>query len=519
MAPKADGGRKISANFAVFIITFLVFTTLVVFAVLLFLSYENMYNSLVVRIINGTDTVGHNLASDITSLTSMQPGEFRYTMDNDGSENFKNSRIVDRFVNSEIYRESGSIYFVDQDGRIYSRNSREFEAEDSLSVKEGSGRITYLADESVLNLIKIADKEGKSGDSSQKPRNVSSISCVKVSGTPYFIVVKNYETTMDTFTEYINVIFVPAMIAMVISIILYAVFVYLSLMPIKEISRAIASVAEGDFSVRVSRRFSVPEDYSSFAVSSEFTEMGMTVNNMIESLENAERDREMFISSIAHDIRTPLTSINGFVTAMTDGTIPPEKHDHYLMLIKQQSDRIRTLVTQMTEASSLSHVDPKMMEDFNISDMINDIIDNLEAQLSNKDITIIKSLDPGPGITAYGDAQQLCRVIINIITNAIKFTPQGGSIKVSTTSEPRNRRIMIQIEDSGAGVEESKRKRIFESFYKADPSRKVEGFGLGLYICKQILAAHGQTISCEDGTELGGARFVFYFPFPPEKQE
>ena len=519
MAPKADGGRKISANFAVSIITFLVFTTLVVFAVLLFLSYENMYNSLVVRVINGTDTVGHNLASDITSLTSMQPGEFRYTMDNDGSENFKNSRIVDRFVNSEIYRESGSIYFVDQDGRIYSRNSREFETEDSLSVKEGSGRITYLADESVLNLIKIADKEGKSGDSSQKPRNVSSISCVKVSGTPYFIVVKNYETTMDTFTEYINVIFVPAMIAMVISIILYAVFVYLSLMPIKEISRAIASVAEGDFSVRVSRRFSVPEDYSSFAVSSEFTEMGMTVNNMIESLENAERDREMFISSIAHDIRTPLTSINGFVTAMTDGTIPPEKHDHYLMLIKQQSDRIRTLVTQMTEASSLSHVDPKMMEDFNISDMINDIIDNLEAQLSNKDITIIKSLDPGPGITAYGDAQQLCRVIINIITNAIKFTPQGGSIKVSTTSEPRNRRIMIQIEDSGAGVEESKRKRIFESFYKADPSRKVEGFGLGLYICKQILAAHGQTISCEDGTELGGARFVFYFPFPPEKQE
>ena len=161
MAPKADGGRKISANFAVFIITFLVFTTLVVFAVLLFLSYENMYNNLVVKVINGTDTVGHNLASDITSLTSMQPGEFRYTMDNDGSENFKNSRIVDRFVNSEIYRESGSIYFVDKDGRILSRNSREFEAEDSLAVKEGTGRNSYLADEDVLSLIRQAEKDGK----------------------------------------------------------------------------------------------------------------------------------------------------------------------------------------------------------------------------------------------------------------------------------------------------------------------------------------------------------------------
>ena len=519
MAPKSDGGRKISANFAVFIITFLVFTTLVVFAVLLFLSYENMYNSLVIKVIDGTDEVALNLSADITSLTSMQSGDFRYTMDNDGSDNFKNSRIIDRFVNSEIYRKSGSIYLVDGEGRILCRNSRELESVDSVSVKQGNGGYMYISDMHLLEMIKYADENGRAGDSNKNPKSITSVSCMKIKGTPYFCIVNNSETTGATVTEYLNVIFIPAMIAMIISIILYAVFVYLSLMPIKDISRAIASVAEGDFSVRVSPRFSEPEDFSNFSVSSEFTEMGMTVNNMIESLENAERDREMFISSIAHDIRTPLTSINGFVTAMTDGTIPPEKHDHYLNLIKQQSDRIRTLVTQMTEASSLSHVDPKMMDEFNISDMINDIVDNLEAQLSNKDITIIKSLDPGPGITAYGEAQQLCRVIINIITNAIKFTPQGGSIKVTTTSEPRNKRIMIQVEDSGAGVEESKRKRIFESFYKADPSRKVEGFGLGLYICKQILAAHGQTISCEDGTELGGVRFVVDFPFPPDKKQ
>ncbi|MBO4681172.1 MAG: hypothetical protein J5623_04655, partial [Clostridiales bacterium] len=164
MAPKSDGGRKISANFAVFIITFLVFTTLVVFAVLLFLSYENMYNSLVIKVISGTDSVADNLSSDISSLTSMQPGTFRYTMDNDGSDNFKNSRLVDRFVNSEIYRDSGSIYFVDVEGRIYSRNSREFESADSLPVEQGAGRTTYLSDPAVLNLIKEADKGGAKGD-------------------------------------------------------------------------------------------------------------------------------------------------------------------------------------------------------------------------------------------------------------------------------------------------------------------------------------------------------------------
>lgn len=173
----------------------------------------------------------------------------------------------------------------------------------------------------------------------------------------------------------------------------------------------------------------------------------------------------------------------------------------------------------MTEASSLSHPDPEMMEDFNVNDMIIDIIDNLEAQLTDKQIRVIKSLDPTPGVKAYGEAQQLCRVIINIITNAIKFTPTNGSIKVSTEADPKNRKIVISVEDSGAGVEESKRQRIFESFYQADPSRKSEGFGLGLYICKQILAGHDQTIICDESRELGGAKFVFSFPYPPERQE
>ena len=113
MAPKSDGGRKISANFAVFIITFLVFTTLVVFAVLLFLSYENMYNNLIIKVISGTDTVTDNLSSDISSIISLQTGEFRYTMDNDGSDNFKNSRIVDReAVSLQTYGRPGKIRAV-----------------------------------------------------------------------------------------------------------------------------------------------------------------------------------------------------------------------------------------------------------------------------------------------------------------------------------------------------------------------------------------------------------------------
>ena len=516
MAPRADG-KRVSAGFAVFLISFLVLTTLIVFAVLLFLSYENMYKNLITRVQSGTQGAAIDLAADITSITSLQNAPFEYTINDDGTDNFKNSRIIDRFVNSQTYRSNGSVYITDIEGRIYCRNSFTLDIEDNLLTTDD---VPYrIAQPNVLDLLKSADAIGFDSTGSNNTGRVISISCVKINSTPYYVIVSNSEGTQQTKAEYISVIFIPAMVAMIIAIVLYAVFVYFSLMPVKDISHAISRVAEGDYSVRVNPKYSDPNDFTTLAVSSEFTEMGRTVNRMIESLENQEHDREMFISSIAHDIRTPLTSINGFVTAMLDGTIPPEKQPHYLELIKQQTDRIRTLVTQMTEASSLSHPDPEMMEEFNINDMINDIVDNLEAQLSDKQIRVIKSLDPGPGIMVYGEAQQLCRVIINIITNAIKFTPVNGEIKISTETDPKARKVFISVEDSGAGVEESKRQRIFESFYQADPSRKAEGFGLGLYICKQILAGHGQTIICDEGRELGGARFVFSFPYPPENQE
>ena len=491
MASRADG-KQVSAGFAVFLITFLVLATLIVFAVLLFLSYENMYNNLILEVESGTQNGANDLASDIAAIAALQDVPFEYSINDDGTDNFKNSRLIDRFVNSETYRSNGAVYITDKDGMIICRNSLVTDIEDTLLTTDDVP--LYIAQEDVLNLLAVADTIGFSRTGSNNTGRIISISCVRISGTPYFVVVSNSEGTEATISEYIYVIFIPAMIAMSIAIILYAVFVYFSLMPVKDISQAISKVAEGDYSVRVNPKYSDPNDFTTLSVSSEFTEMGRTVNRMIESLENQEHDREMFISSIAHDIRTPLTSINGFVTAMLDGTIPEEKQPHYLELIKQQTDRIRTLVTQMTEASSLSHPDPDMMEEFNINDMINDIVDNLEAQ-------------------------QLCRVIINIITNAIKFTPQNGEIKISTETNPKARKVFISVEDSGAGVEESKRQRIFESFYQADPSRKAEGFGLGLYICKQILAGHGQTIICDEGRELGGARFVFSFPYPPENQE
>ena len=318
-------------------------------------------------------------------------------------------------------------------------------------------------------------------------------------------------------SEFNSVILYPAGIAVLFAIVLFVLAIQLTFSPVREMSKTISKVSEGDYSVRVDKKYTDKNNLRSVTSAGDIMTMAQTLNEMIDKLENQENDRQIFISSIAHDIRTPLTSINGFVTAIMDGTIPAENIDKYLELIKQEVNRIRVLVVSMTEASSLSHVDPDVMEVFPLHDVITDVVDNLEPQLREKNITCEVRLSDDPDAKeCYGEAQQLCRVIVNILSNAIKFTPKDGKIIVSTMPNKEERNVEISIEDSGIGIPEEKRNRIFESFYKVDTSRTKEGFGLGLYICKQILAGHKQTIYVEEGKELNGAKFVFTFPMPPE---
>ncbi|MBQ5423113.1 MAG: hypothetical protein IIU27_04470, partial [Clostridiales bacterium] len=155
MASKSDS-RRVSANVAVFIISFLVFTTLIVFAVLLFLSYENMLRMLSYEVTHGTRTAAQGLAIDIETVTGSYDNEFVYTVDNDGSAAFKNSRIVDRFINSNLYNNFGSVYLLDSEGRVLSRGSSIDNIQDSIIITEVSGGKYYISDEIVIELINTA---------------------------------------------------------------------------------------------------------------------------------------------------------------------------------------------------------------------------------------------------------------------------------------------------------------------------------------------------------------------------
>ena len=165
----------------------------------------------------------------------------------------------------------------------------------------------------------------------------------------------------------------------------------------------------------------------------------------------------------------------------------------------------------MTEASSLSQVDESKMEEFDINEMIHDTVQNAENLISSKNISVNVELGKNSEskMMVFGESQLLYRVFYNLLTNAVKFTPDDGIIGISTSYDPQEDKVYVSVEDSGSGIPQDKLDRVFESFYKVDPSRTESGFGLGLYICREIITAHGEKIWAENSEDLGGAKFIY----------
>lgn len=304
--------------------------------------------------------------------------------------------------------------------------------------------------------------------------------------------------------------------SLLIALIIAIVFVFIGsqrlVKPLREMSAAAAKVAQGDLSVRLEEGSDVNNEEFILQVSDELTVLRCTFNDMVEKLDNMNSDRRDMISSISHDLRTPLTSISGFVTGMLDGTIPQEKFPRYLMIVDKETTRMKNLVRQMHEMMLLeSNAIQYNFVNLDIIDLLTEVISSLETQLDEKHLTLQTNFTAAKDapLIVIGDRQQLGRVIMNLLTNSIKFTPDGGVIAVTVERQHHAKLVHVTVEDSGPGIPDKDIKLIFNRFYKSDRSRTGNsGSGLGLFITKQILAAHGQHIQA-GRSGMGGAKFTF----------
>ena len=269
--------------------------------------------------------------------------------------------------------------------------------------------------------------------------------------------------------------------------------------PIEAISDAARKLGSGDFTARA------PVDGCV-----ELANFATTFNNMAQRLQTIDNSRGQFMGNIAHELRTPMTTIKGFIDGMLDGTIPQEENQHYLTIVSQETGRLARLVQNMLDITKLEAGEvPVHARNYDLWKTVTDVVLSDEQRIEDGRIDI-RGLG-GPPMMIFADPDFVHQVVYNIVDNAIKFTPEGGTI--SFAAQKKGGMVEVRIENTGSGIAPEALPFVFERFYKEDRSRgmNTRGSGLGLHICKILVNLSGGQIHAES-EEGKWCRFVFTLP-------
>lgn len=268
--------------------------------------------------------------------------------------------------------------------------------------------------------------------------------------------------------------------------------------PIKEVNKVVLDIAAGDFSKRIT------------ANRDEIGQLASSFNYMADSLERHEKTRNRFISDISHELRTPMTSISGFIGGILDGTIPEEKREEYLQIVYDESVRLTKLANDMLEMTKMQSHEYKLdVSEFDINELVRVCIIQLEQKIDAKNLEVEADFE-NDKMLVLADKDAIKRVIINILDNAVKFSYNNTKIIISTKNI--NRHAYVTVGNFGAGMNEEEIKNVFDRFYKTDKSRSEDkkGVGLGMSFAKNIINLHKQKIWVEsvDANENAGVKFT-----------
>ena len=282
----------------------------------------------------------------------------------------------------------------------------------------------------------------------------------------------------DYILNLVGILFVVTAAIMSVVFVLMYMSAKRMLSPIREMTRAAKRFGKGDFTGRLR----VTED-------NEFGFLASSLNKMADSLEKIEETRKTFISDVSHELKTPMTTIGGFIDGILDGTIPPERHEHYLKIVSSEVNRLARLVRSMLNISKYEAGELAISsKSFDVIPVIVSTLLNFEKRIEEKNIDI-RGLDRAPFII-NADEDLLSQVIYNLTENAVKFVNENGYISFFfSESEDMS---TITIRNSGEGLKKDEISKVFERFYKTDESRGIDptGVGLGLSIVSSLIKLH-----------------------------
>ena len=305
----------------------------------------------------------------------------------------------------------------------------------------------------------------------------------------------------DMFSTFI----LSAGLMLLISSLLSVVFTTRLTLPLRRIAEAARKFGAGDFSTRVPVE---GED--------EVAQLAVTFNNMAANLEAIDSSRSNFMGNIAHELRTPMTSVKGFVDGMLDGTIPPELYNHYLGVVSQEVGRLTRLIQNMLDISKLEAGEYQVnARSYDVWESITGAALAAEQRIESGKIQI-QGLVPERTMV-YADPDLVHQVVYNLLDNAIKFTPEEGVIRFGVTRS--GGQVTVSIWNTGPGIAPEALPFVFDRFFKEDRSRglNTRGSGLGLHICKVLVNLSGGKIWVES-QEGEWCRFSFTLPAESAKK-
>ena len=269
--------------------------------------------------------------------------------------------------------------------------------------------------------------------------------------------------------------------------------------PIRQIELAARKIAAGE---KVEDTDIISDD--------EIGKLSKSFNAMKDQIELTEKIRRELIANISHDLRTPLTSINGFVQGMLDGIVKPEEQFDYLKIIQEETNRLIRMTSDILDLAKIESGSFSLkIEEINLNDVVDAVVLSQRFKAQSKNISIFVQEKPETKVLA--DVEKLMQILSNILGNALKYTPVSGNINIET--ENLGEMIRISVKDDGIGISKEDIPFIFEKFFRADQSRQADedSTGLGLSIVKNLVALSGGSLGAE--SEIGVGTTV-YFTLP-----
>ena len=273
--------------------------------------------------------------------------------------------------------------------------------------------------------------------------------------------------------------------------------------PLQDMATAARAFEHGNLSVRVKSSEDDPQ---------EVQELALAFNNMAVSLEKSDSQHKEFVANVSHELKTPMTTIGGYIDGILDGTIPQEKHHHYMQIVSGETKRLSRLVHSMLDISRMQDrqkIPESKKSHFDITTCAPQVLLTFEKKITDKNIDVVVDM-PDHAVYTVADEDAITQVIYNLVDNAVKFTPLGGNLTLRIRES--GEKIYVSIANSGDTIPPEELPSIFERFHKLDKSRNQnrDGWGLGLYIVRTLISAHGENISVS--SENGTTEFTFTLP-------